>query len=359
MIKSWKFWLGLGVSLIFMVWAFQGLDWQQFLDEVQAANYWWLVPSVIAYFIAVWVRTWRWDYMLRPLKHIPVKELFPVVVIGYMGNNIYPLRAGELLRSYVLYRREKIPVSASLATVVVERVFDGLVMLMFVFIGLPFVPFPDQYRFLVILASLAFFGALVIFFALAAQPERALKVGEWFVTRLLPQKAHAPLLDFGEKFLDGLIALRHFRNVMMMFFTSVVIWLLETIKYWFVMNAFDFGGVEIPFFGLMLMNGVINLTTTLPTAPGYVGTFHFPGIAVLTSYGVAQSVATAYISVLHMALWLPITLLGGYYMLREGLNWSDFGTAASIDAEQEGSDLEPSDPGPEQAEKLRVRASHD
>ena len=158
MLKSWKFWLGVGVSGIFMWWALAGLDFAEVGQFVQTANYWWLIPSVAVYFVAVWVRTWRWEYMLRPLKPISTRKLFPVVVIGYMGNNIYPLRAGELLRSYVLWRQEDIPVSASLATVIVERVFDGLIMLIFVFVALPFFPLPESYQSLVTIASIAFFG---------------------------------------------------------------------------------------------------------------------------------------------------------------------------------------------------------
>ena len=80
----------------------------------------------------------------------------------------------------------------------------------------------------------------------------------------------------------------------------------------------------------MLMNGVVNLATTLPSAPGYVGTFDAPGIEVLTLYGVREAVATAYTLVLHAALWLPVTLLGAYYMFREGLGWSDFGKAVQM-----------------------------
>lgn len=330
MLKNWKFWLGLIVSLGFLYWALNGLDLNGFVDEVASANYWWLIPSVVTYFVAVWVRTWRWDYMLRPLKHIPVRDLFPVVVIGYMGNNIYPLRMGELLRSYVLWRQEKIPIGASLGTVVVERVFDGLIMLIFVFIGLPFLPFPGDYQFLISIASIAFFGALLVFFALAAMPDRALSLAESIFGTILPERFSLPLLSFGEKFLEGLKSLNNFRNVMMIFFTSLIIWLLETVKYWFVMQAFDFGDVVVPFFALMLMNGVVNLATTLPTAPGYIGTFDGPGIKVLEAYGVAQSVATAYTLVLHVALWLPITLLGGWYMVRQGISWADMNEAATL-----------------------------
>jgi uncharacterized membrane protein YbhN (UPF0104 family) len=107
----------------------------------------------------------------------------------------------------------------------------------------------------------------------------------------------------------------------MIFFTTVIIWLLETGKYWFVMHAFP--EIHVSFFALMLMNGIVNLATTIPSAPGYIGTFDAPGIAVLTSYGVEQSVAAGYTLVLHVALWLPITLLGAYYLAHEGIRWSD------------------------------------
>jgi uncharacterized protein (TIRG00374 family) len=335
-LKRWQFWLGVLVSAVFLWLALQGLELAEVWRDILGANYLWLIPSVAVYFVGVGVRTWRWDYMLRPLKQVPVLRLFPVVVIGYMGNNIYPFRAGEVLRSYVLRRREKIPMSASLATVIVERIFDGLVMLVFVFVALPFAPIPGDnqtVRFTVIAASIAFFIAMLLFFLLAAMPERFMRLAGWFGGRILPERIGVPLLDLLERFLTGLESLRSFRNVVMIFFTSVIIWLLETLKYWFVMHAFE--NFNVSFFALMLMNGVVNLATTLPSAPGYVGTFDEPGIEVLKLYGINDNLAGAYTLVLHAALWLPITLLGAFYMLREGLGWSDFSRAVRMaEAEQ-------------------------
>jgi len=125
----------------------------------------------------------------------------------------------------------------------------------------------------------------------------------------------------------------------MIFVTSLVVWLAETCKYWFVMHAFDF---SVSFFVLMLMNGVVNLFTTLPSAPGYIGTFDTPGIRVLRVFGVNPEVAAAYTLVLHAALWFPITILGAYYMWRERLSWRDLAEAAQMKrSEQEG--LSPGD----------------
>ncbi|HSG18396.1 MAG TPA: lysylphosphatidylglycerol synthase transmembrane domain-containing protein [Anaerolineae bacterium] len=324
-LTRWQLWLGILVSAAFLWLALRGLKLDDVWQALQVGNYWWLIPSVGVYFLAVWARTWRWHYMLLPLKNISLRRLFPVVVIGYMGNNVYPFRAGEVLRSYVLRRQEEVSMSASLATVVVERVFDGLVMLIFVFAALPLAPLPnDNIRTVVIAASGVFFAALLLFFALAAMPERALRFAEIISNAFVPERLRQPMLDITARFLDGLASLRSFRGVLMIFGTSLVIWLLETVKYWFIMQAFPF---EVSFFALMLMNGVVNLATTLPSAPGYIGTFDAPGIAVLEMYGVEVAVATAYTLVLHAALWLPITLLGIYYMIKFGLGWSDFDRA--------------------------------
>lgn len=322
--RSWKFWLGLLISAFFLYLALGGLDLHGFWQTVRQAHYWWLIPGVAIYFGAVWARTWRWHYMLRHIKNVPLQRLFPIVVIGYMGNNVYPARAGELLRSYVLRRKEGVPLSASLATVVLERLFDGLVMLLFVFVTLPFAPLPPVYTALVSTFSVIFLLALALFLLLAARPERMSRFYAWLVDRLLPARLRPRVHGLFDRFVVGLQSLRSPRELALIFLSSALIWLTETTKYWFVMLAFPF---HVPFYVLMLMTAVVNLFTTLPSTPGYVGTFDAPGIAVLVAHGVAQAVATGYTLVLHVALWLPITALGALYMVQERVGWGDFGRA--------------------------------
>ncbi len=323
--KRWFVWLGAAISLVFLYSALRGLRLAQVWEAMRTANYWWLLPGVAVYFLAVWARTWRWYYLLRPVKRISLRQLFPVVVIGYMGNNVYPARAGEVIRAYVLRRKEQVDISASLATIVVERIFDGVVMLFFVFVALPFTPLPQGLRQAVIYSSLLFFGLLLVFFALAASPHRAQALYGWAIDRLVPEHWRGRTKGVLDRFMGGLHCLRNGRDVAMIFATSVVIWLTETVKYWFVMHGFGF---SVPFYVLMLMAAVVNLATTLPSAPGYIGTFDKPGIEVLKGFGVADTVAAGYTLVLHAALWLPITLLGVYYMWRESVSWRDFAAAA-------------------------------
>lgn len=311
----------------FLYLALRGLGIGDVWEPLKKAKYWWILPGVAVYFIGVWVRSWRWHYLLRPIKAISTQEMFPVVAIGYMGNNIYPARAGEVLRSVVLKRRQGVAISASLATIIVERVFDGVVMLAFVFLNLSELAglttssgFVGNIQTLALWGTGAFIGALILFLAAAMFPGTAERILRWLITRLLPEKHHKKVLGVVVRFLQGLESLRSPQEALMVFLTSVVIWLLETGKYWFVMKAFNF---QVSFFALMLMNGIVNLATTIPSAPGYVGTFDAPGIAVLAAYGVARGTAAGYTLVLHAALWLPITALGAFYMLREGIRWRE------------------------------------
>ncbi len=313
--------VGVLISLFFIYLALPGLHLPEVARSLRTANYWWILPGIAVYFGGLWARSWRWHYTLRHLKPVPISRLYPLICIGYFGNNVYPFRAGEVIRSYVLRRKEGIPISSSLATVLIERVFDGLVMLLFVFLALPFAPLPATYRNLVVLLTLMMVMAAAIFVWMASRPERVVRAYGWLAGRVLPAQVRLRTDDLYTRFLHGLQSLSSSRDVVMIFATSVVIWLMETVKYWFVMHAFPF---HVSFLVLMLMNGLVNLATTLPSAPGYIGTFDTPGIETLAAFQVDRNLAASYTFTLHAALWIPVTAVGAYYFWREHLHWRDF-----------------------------------
>ncbi|HVO70994.1 MAG TPA: lysylphosphatidylglycerol synthase transmembrane domain-containing protein [Aggregatilineaceae bacterium] len=320
--------VGIAVSVVFLYIGLKGLKLSQVWHDVRHVHVGWLLVGASIYFLAVWGRTWRWHYLLRSIKAIPLKKLFPVVVIGYMGNNLYPFRTGEVIRAYVLRRNEDVRISASLATIVVERIFDGLVMLIFVFVALPFADFKANWlRDIVFFSTLLFWGAFLAFLVVALRPAQMRRIYTAIFDRLLPEGLAGTARSLADHFMLGLENLRRPRDLFMTLLSSVFIWLTETTKYWFVMHAFDF---RVSFFALMVMTAVVNLATTLPSSPGYVGTFDTPGIKTLTAYGIEETTAASYTLVLHAALWLPITLLGVFFLYREGLHWRDFSRAREV-----------------------------
>jgi uncharacterized protein (TIRG00374 family) len=318
--KTWRFWLGVVVSVLFLAYAIKGQKLPEVWQGLREANYLWLIPGIIVYFGAVWLRTYRWKYLLRPIKHIPTRALFPVVTIGYMGNNIFPLRAGEVLRAYVLKRKEEVSASASLATIVVERIFDGITMLIFVFAILPLVQTNELLGQLLPFMSIFFFGALLAFLLVASSPARTERVYEWAVQHLVPARLREQVKGLLDRFVEGLEVLRSGRDMLFILGISIVLWLVEAWKYWFVMQGFGF--VQ-PFYVLVFTCAIVNLATSIPSTPGYLGTFEVAGIESLVLFGVARHTATSFMLALHAALWFPITAVGAYFAWRESLSWRE------------------------------------
>ena len=172
--------MGLAVSLLCLWLAFRGLELGQVWRALTEARYWLLLPALALYFGGVWVRAVRWGYLLRPVTpappgapavRLPSSRLFPIVVIGYMANDVLPARLGEVVRCYVLRCREGVPVSAGLGTVLLERVMDGMVMLAFMAVALPLLPFSAALYQLMAGAGLVFGVGAAVLLLLAVRPQ--------------------------------------------------------------------------------------------------------------------------------------------------------------------------------------------
>lgn len=314
--------VGFLVSAALLWYALRDLHLGEVWAALKSARYIWLVPGVAVYFISVWFRAWRWGFLLRSLKLVPTHRLFPVVVIGYMGNDILPFRLGEVLRAYVLWRRDGINVGATLTTAVLERLFDGLTMLLFVLFGLLFVPLSAFLSRLVTFAGVIFLSALVVFLFLASRPEWLRRIAQVVIERAVPARLRSPLLGLSEGVIAGLASLRRGGDVLVLFGVTLVVWLIETAKYWLVSLAFP--DLHLSYVGIMLMGGAVNLLTALPSLPGYIGTFE-TGITILRGIGAPPASAGSYVLVLHAILLVPVTLLGLVFMAIEGVRWTEIG----------------------------------
>jgi len=319
--------IGLVVSLGFLWYALRDLHLEEVRAALRGAHYGWLLPGVVVYFISVWFRAWRWGFLLRASKRVSANRLFPVVVIGYMGNDILPFRLGELLRAYVLWRKEGINVGATLTTALLERLFDGLTMVLFVLFGLLFVPLSAFLSRLVTVASAIFSGALVVFLFLAARPDLLRRVARALIERLAPVRFRPSLVGLVEGVVAGLESLRSGRDVLVLFGVTLWVWILETAKYWLV--SFAFADLHVPYVGIVLMGGAVNLLTALPSLPGYIGTFEL-GIKILEGIGAPLAPAGSYVLVLHAILLLPVTLLGLVFMGLEGVRWTEVGRLGDL-----------------------------
>lgn len=304
--------LGIALSAFFLYLAFRGQDFGEIREAVLQTNLWWLPVALILYFIGVWLRASRWRVLLRPIAgQATTRELFPIVVVGFMANNVLPLRAGELVRSLLLGRKYGVRKTAALATIAVERIFDGLTMLAFLACATIFVSITSELQHIAILAFILFAGLLIGLFLLTLAGDLVDRMLQ-LVLGPLPRSIADRVQAMMESFLRGLGVLRRRGDLFKVTVMSVLAWLFEASMYYVL--AVAFGAVvreTLGFFETLLTTGVANLSTLIPGAPGYVGQFEYGVRLVLNgALNVPESQALAYAILVHAALYFPITLLG-------------------------------------------------
>ena len=334
MFASRRFWLGLAVSSAFIALFFLTVDEREMGEALGDADYRYIAPAIFLYFVAVLVRTLRWQYLLSPVRRFALGRLFPVVVVGYMANNLLPFRLGEVVRPYYLGRREGFSASTALATIVVERVYDGLTLLFLAAVAVPFLlatglvgSSEGQSELAWILVGVAvaliFVAAILVFSLLAISPgfgRFVIKIADFLPIKLRPKARELIGL-----FIEGLSTLRQPRRHLSLFLLSLPVWLSEGAMYFLIAISFGLSSFFSPLTLLIptiiLVMAASNLATTIPALPGAFGTFEVAAVAALALVGVSEvGDAGAYAFMLHLTLLLPVTALGLVYLWRGNLS---------------------------------------
>ncbi|MBI5029461.1 MAG: flippase-like domain-containing protein [Chloroflexi bacterium] len=322
-----RFWLGLVISLVLLVFVFYQTDPGKIVQSLQQAQYFYLIPGLALYFVGVAIRAVRWHFLLRSIKPIPNGNLFRTVVIGYMANDILPARMGEIVRAYILGAQENVSKASTLVTIVVERIFDGLTMLTFIVVASFLLHFADEtVTARIRLVAVLFVVAILALAVFAGMPRRTERIAEFFLKRLPSASLRERSTRIVHSLLEGLGVLRSPMDSITVFALSVLAWLFETAMYLVIAVGFN---ITLPFPVFLLACAFANLVTIAPSTPGYVGVFDAPVVYTLTLFGVDRDLATSYTLILHAALVLPVTLLGFYYLWRAGLSLSQMTRAQS------------------------------
>ena len=318
MLKSLRFWIGIAVTLVFLFFALRNVHFSDVGSALREANYIFILPALVAYFIGVWFRAVRWRFLLKPLRSISANHLFPTVVIGYLANNVLPLRAGEVVRAYILGEEQRLSKMSILGTIVVERIFDGLSLLFLVVVVLllRLVDMPDLLQTVAQIAGIVFVGALVFFFVVALSEKRTARFIA-LVVRFLPHRLGDQVSGMASRFVEGFKVLQSPLNLAVVFGTSVLVWLFEATMYFIMVYAFD---LEPNFPVILLMTAAANLALTVPSSSGGIGVFEFFAKTTLVLFGAAEAIAVSYAILLHAVLLIPVSLLGFFFLWQANLS---------------------------------------
>lgn len=327
--KRLAFIAGMAISAAFLFLAFRGLQPEQFWSSLSEVNLLYLPMAAIIYFLAVVIIALRWQFLLRAVKLVPLKALSQLVFIGYMGNNVYPLRAGDALRIALLRRNHQVPLMRSTTVVVIERLFDGSVMVGFILFSLLFIDLQSTtVETITAVTAPLFSAAMLVAVFLAANPN-LLRSFVLLVIRILPQSLGSIVARISEDVIAGLEALRNPLYLVGAIISSIVTWSIEAGTYWLVIFAF---GLELNYAVALLLVGAVNLAGLIPASPGQVGVNEFVVIAILTALSLPVATATAYAVVTHLVIWLPPTVVGFVLLLRQGMGWADIRGASDLES---------------------------
>ncbi|MDX1673334.1 MAG: lysylphosphatidylglycerol synthase transmembrane domain-containing protein [Longimicrobiales bacterium] len=325
---DWKAVLGVLISVGLLWFAFRDVHLAEVWDRVRRADLALLALAGALATLPFPLRAIRWKPLLEPAYDDPrFRPRFAATCIGFMANNLLPARVGEFARAWALSRLEPVRVSASFGSLVVERMFDGIVIVLFLLGALAWPTFPDvsgrDFTSVARWAGVAFAGVFAVLLLMVSRPERSVRWFEGSVARMLPGAVRRPVVDALEAFLEGVAAVREWRLVLRAFAWSLVIWLVASLSVWVGMLAF---GIELPFVAAVFLQSVISLAVALPSAPGFFGVFEAAArVGLVEIWGTAAGPAVAFAIGYHLAGFVPVTVIGLYYVWRLGFSWRDVG----------------------------------
>lgn len=311
--------LGIGVSLALLFWALRGVKLDDILHHVRAARPAPLLVAVILATLTFPLRLIRWRLLLRHEsgRPYPAAPLWHAVAVGFMANNLLPLRAGELVRAYTASRLGPIRFTTVLSSIAVERIFDGLTIAALLTVALLGPGLPSGVMVggvsvarLARVAGLLGGLALVLSIAVLVAPLRA----ERLVRSVLPWPTLADrVVSLIEGIRQGLVVLRTPSRLFLVVFWSFVLWLVNALAFYVGFAAFD---IPVSYLGTLLMQGLLVLGISIPSTPGFFGPFEAVIVAALALYGVPRDLAFSYAISFHVTSFIPITLLGLWSLAR-------------------------------------------
>ncbi len=320
---------GILVSTVAVWFSMRDVDPAAVGHALRRANYLGFLVAVAATLFGFWLRALRWRSLIAAPKRLGLDSLFSATMIGFMANNVLPLRLGEFVRPWALARREGLSKSTLFATVVVERAVDMITLLAILGIALlmhPISAATDAGRMVragaVVLVATCV--ALTLFvFAVERRPHSAHTAVAWIVAPL-PASARARVAGMLGHFVEGLGLFRDLRRLAWVFLLSFLMFGVVVVGLQASMWAL---GIRLPWYAGLIMLVVTAIGIMVPAAPGYIGTMNVACIAGLALLKVGKDYAVPFSWFYWASQWAPVTLVGLLYLQREGLSLRSLGQA--------------------------------
>jgi len=320
---------GIVVSVVAVWFSMRDVDPAAVWRALRAANYLGFAAAVATTLFGFWLRALRWRSLIAVPRRLPLDSLFSATMIGFMANNVLPLRLGEFVRPWALARREGLSRSTLFATVVVERAVDMITLLAILGIALlvhPISAATEAGRMVragagVLVATCAVLTVLVV--VLERQPRLAHAV-VGALSSPLPEGIRGRVAGILTHFVEGLGLFRDLRRLGWVLLLSFLMFGVVVLGLQASMWALR---IDLPWFAGLIMLVITAIGIMVPAAPGYIGTMNVACIAGLALFRVGKDLAVPFSWFYWASQWAPVTLVGLFYLQREGLSLRSLGQA--------------------------------
>lgn len=314
-----KFWGGIIISAFFLYLVFRKVDTNELLNSFRGVNFSYIFIVLVLSVFRFWIVAMRWQILMAPTKNIPVPKLFSATAIGFMANNLLPARIGEFVRAYVLGKKENISKTLSFATIVVERVFDGMTLILFLVVSIFFFPFPIWVKSAGYAAFAFYLTVLIFMLLLKYQKDFSFKIAG-FMLKPFPKRLKERILSLINSFTLGLDVLGELWKLFLVFLYSLLVWIVSAAGIYFTLLSVN---INLPVISAFVVLVIITLGIIIPSSPGFVGTLQFFSVAGLALFSVSESRALGFSIVYHALQFIPITLIGLGYLWMENLSFRE------------------------------------
>jgi len=348
--------LGLIVSAICLYFVLRGVDWGEVLNHLSQVNLPLFLLSMVLMLAAYFLMAWRWQLLLAPLElpaatpattpdpsppttyppaQVPPEGLFSLyskMLTGYFFNAFFPARAGDLVRAYLLGRKTGLPKTTILATIVIEKAFDGIALLVLFLLSLILLPAaistasglsPDVLAWVAGIALVAAIAGLLLFYRFSDSIVRL--VERVFNVLPLPRKLERLIVRLVETFAGGMHIFKTPRPLLFAGIISLVVWGVVAAMFLPALVSFKatFPAEMMTLAGLLFMTGLVNLGLLIPALPGNVGTYEALCVAAMAVFGVTKELAVAFALVFHVGQLVTTLAVGGIAFWTQNLSLAE------------------------------------
>jgi uncharacterized protein (TIRG00374 family) len=305
-----KFLIGILIGAVFVYLAVRRVNISEMLGALADANYMYVLLAVLVMMFSHYLRAWRWQYFLAPIKTVNSGSLFSALIIGYAANSFVPAHLGEFLRAFVLGKKQNISASSTFASIVIERIVDvfSLILLMVLVIFIhPFPRWVAQSGYIMLGGAVGAFILLIGFKRFEDKSTSLIQI----LLKPLPEKIGPKLESMILNFLSGVMPLKSNWHYLYVAVLSVAIWFCYALSYYFCLSAFEFSTFyQLPWHASLVILVITTISIVVPSSPGYVGTYHLLCQISLVMFGVSETEALSFATIAHAVILLPATFTG-------------------------------------------------